>query len=344
MIAVNSSKLMCPLCKIIAVKYKHLVIGGTFDLLHKGHEKFLAYAFKSANGVTIGLTSDAMASKKGNLYQNYKTRRTKIVKFLNNSGFKNWQIVKINDLFGIAHEDRTMDSILVSEETKSGAQKINNHRKSLGLKGLENLVFAQITAEDGKKISSGRIKNGEIDREGKSYLKALTEADTFKLPDNLRVRFSRPLGKLYKNVEEFISKNKDFNKLFVVGDASVTKFLSLKIKPALSIIDFRIGRQIVFSKILDLGFKKAQKYEIVKNSAGQITKQLVLAIQDNISSNKNLIKVNGEEDLTVLPIVLLAPLGSVVVYGQRNKGVIAINVSESTKKKFLTYLELFAKT
>ena len=40
------------------MKYGHLVVGGTFDLMHKGHEAFLQKAFASADKVTIGLTSD----------------------------------------------------------------------------------------------------------------------------------------------------------------------------------------------------------------------------------------------------------------------------------------------
>ena len=95
------------------VKYKHLVLGGTFDLLHKGHKLFLKSAFLNATKVTIGLTSDSMASKKGNINQNCKIRRAEIIKFLTSEKLKNWQILAINDPFGTAIADKTFDEIIV---------------------------------------------------------------------------------------------------------------------------------------------------------------------------------------------------------------------------------------
>lgn len=348
---VNSSKFKSALCKMCIVKYKstyrsynHLVLGGTFDLLHKGHKSFLKSAFLNATKVTIGLTSDSMASKKGKLYQNYKTRRVEIVKYLNNNGFNNWQIVKINDLFGFAHEDITMDSILVSRETKSGAQKINNYRKRLGFKGLKILVIAQIMAEDGKKISSGRIKNGEINRDGTSFFEILTQADKFILPETLRSELAKPLGKLYKSVEEFLNKGSNYKKIFVVGDASVANFKRLGINPDLSIVDFMVQRKNTYNNIEQLGFKKDSKHQTVKSGPGEITRELATTIDKSFNNSVDLIKVDGEEDLAVLPLVLLAPLESCVIYGQRDQGFVCIDVREKTKEKFLKILELFEKS
>lgn len=333
---------MCPLCKIIAVKYKHLVIGGTFDLLHKGHEKFLAHAFKSANRVTIGLTSDAMALKKGSLYQNYKVRRTEIIKFLKSKKIKNWQISKIDNPFGSATDDKTMDAILVSAETVKGAREINRLRKSTGLTPLKIILFEIVAAGDGKKISSGRIKSGAINRDGISFFEILTQADEFILPETLRSELAKPLGRLYENVETY-AKTNNSGKLFVVGDASVVNFLKLGIMPNLSVVDFKIQRKKVYKKIQDLGFKEGSLYETVSNRPGEITKGLVEAIYKNISGNNRIIKVNGEEDLAVLPVILLAPLKSLVVYGQKRQGVVAIEVDEKSKEKFLSYLQLFDK-
>src|SRR3989344_6788883 len=326
------------------MKYGHLVVGGTFDLMHKGHEAFLQKAFASADKVTIGLTSDSMASKNGNLFENYRIRRAKIIKFLKKKRFVNWRILKINDLFGTATLDKTLDVILVSSDTKSGAQEINKQRTIRHLKALEIVNFKTILADDDERISSGRIKNGEIDRQGKSYFMVLTSKSKFLLPSSMRTDLAKPLGQLLGSVGDFIEKHKNFDKLFVVGDASAVNFLKHGVLPTLSIIDFKIQRKEVYAKVGDLGFKKGQKYQTVKNEPAEITQELVIAIYKNLAGSFNLIKVDGEEDLAVLPLVLLAPLGACVVYGQRNRGIVKIDVSEQKKSEFLKILELFQKT
>jgi hypothetical protein len=45
------------------------------------------------------------------------------------------------------------------------------------------------------------------------------------------------------------------------------------------------------------------------------------------------IVVNGEEDLAVIPAVVEAPLGAAVVYGQPNKGMVIIAITQERKKK-----------
>jgi len=43
------------------------------------------------------------------------------------------------------------------------------------------------------------------------------------------------------------------------------------------------------------------------------------------------LKISGEEDLLGLPIIELAPVGSLVFYGQPNKGIVAVHVDPETK-------------
>lgn len=325
-------------------KYKHLVVGGTFDLLHKGHEGFLKEAFLKSHRVTIGLTSDLMAAKKGNLFQNYNVRLVKIVEFLKKKRFENWQVLSIDNPFGTAIFNRTLDAILVSTETRTSAMEINKRRKTGGLKPLEIAHFRTILADDGERISSGRIKNGEITREGASFFARLTQAKKYLLPTSLRTDLAKPLGQLHNSVQKLVASKNNFFKLYVVGDASVANFLKLGIVPNLSIFDFKIQRKEVYAKVGDLGFGKGQKYQTVKNEPAEITRGLVIAIYKNLAGSFNLIKVDGEEDLAVLPLVLLAPLGAYVVYGQRNRGIVSIDVSEQKKSEFLKILELFQKT
>jgi pantetheine-phosphate adenylyltransferase len=55
----------------------------------------------------------------------------------------------------------------VSEETEPGALEINRRRVKLGKRPLLIVVFKMILAQDGKPISSTRIRRQEVDRFGR---------------------------------------------------------------------------------------------------------------------------------------------------------------------------------
>ena len=74
----------------------------------------------------------------------------------------------------------------------------------------------------------------------------------------------------------------------------------------------------------------------IKNPPGSITHNLLKAIQNSFSStdkNRKVILVEGEEDLAVLPVVLVSPLGYSVFYGQPNQGIVKVYISEEIKDK-----------
>ena len=45
-------------------KYDLVALGGTFEIIHKGHLELLRKAFSISSNVIIGLTSDDFAEKK----------------------------------------------------------------------------------------------------------------------------------------------------------------------------------------------------------------------------------------------------------------------------------------
>ncbi|HIP62584.1 MAG TPA: phosphopantetheine adenylyltransferase, partial [Archaeoglobus profundus] len=59
------------------------------------------------------------------------------------------------------------DYIVVSPETYPVALMINKKREELGKRPIKIVKVDFVLAEDGKPISSTRIKNGEIDRYGR---------------------------------------------------------------------------------------------------------------------------------------------------------------------------------
>jgi hypothetical protein len=57
----------------------------------------------------------------------------------------------------------------------------------------------------------------------------------------------------------------------------------------------------------------------------------LFAVERAIRGEADLVEVDGEEDLLAVVTVLAAPAGSIVVYGQPNKGVVIVTVTETTK-------------
>ena len=149
-------------------KYTKVCLGGTFDRIHIGHEKLLKIAFEVGEEVIIGLTSDTKAKKgRGNeKLSSFKNRYTNLENFLSKKFDNNFSIVKLNDDWGPGAMDGDLDAIVVSEETEKVASALNKKRDLKDLHPLDIVTVPLILDKKGEKISSTRIRNSEIDREG----------------------------------------------------------------------------------------------------------------------------------------------------------------------------------
>ena len=149
-------------------KYGKVCLGGTFDRIHVGHERLLKTAFEVGEEVIIGLTSDTKARKgRGNeKLSSFKNRYTNLETFLSKKFDNNFSIVKLNDDWGPSALDEDLDAIIVSEETEKVASELNKKRALEGLNPLDIVTVSLILDKKGEKISSTRIRNSEIDREG----------------------------------------------------------------------------------------------------------------------------------------------------------------------------------
>jgi pantetheine-phosphate adenylyltransferase len=144
-------------------------MGGTFDILHAGHKALLQRALEVGDIVLIGLTTDARASKNRNKTQinNYNIRLASLQNLLKSMKvLDRFQIVPLGNDWGPSVVDEDFEAIIVSDETKSTAQKINKIRSATGKSELEIVVVPMVRAQDGHRISSSRIRNEEIDSEG----------------------------------------------------------------------------------------------------------------------------------------------------------------------------------
>lgn len=157
-------------CEDKPSKFARVVIGGTFDQLHRGHRRLIERALEVGDRVLIGLTSDDMTKRtlKRRKVADFEDRKRELVEFLRkNNVLDRVQILRISDPYGPTLTDGSIEVIVVSHETAERAEEINELRRERGLKPLEIVTIETVLAEDHVPISTTRIREKEIDREGR---------------------------------------------------------------------------------------------------------------------------------------------------------------------------------
>ena len=149
--------------------FETVVVGGTFDVLHRGHQKLIMKAFEVGNLVLIGLCSDNFLKtlRKPHGIAAYSQRLEELKNFLKMNGFlERAEITPLDDAYSVTLSDKQIDAIVVSAETEPRARQINEKRNDLGLPPLSIVTVKMVLSEDHYPISSTRIWFEEIDRDG----------------------------------------------------------------------------------------------------------------------------------------------------------------------------------
>lgn len=149
-----------------------------------------------------------------------------------------------------------------------------------------------------------------------------------------RSEFKKPIGVLYPSLDdakEFIESKYPDELLISVGDVTTQNLQKAGLIPHLGIIDNVVER-------------KPATYDVVydnvtlnvKNPPGVITDELQEAIRKAFQLVKTgfrvLILVDGEEDLAAIPCALMAPSGSLILYGQPGEGLVVCEVDKVINK------------
>ena len=158
--------------------------------------------------------------------------------------------------------------------------------------------------------------------------------ETFYLPSKLRSELRTIWGiaifgkekEVIKKYKEFI-KRKKFKRIITVGD-----YCSLTLPSDVKIFDGKVNRKKV-KKLLPFSLK-------CFNPPGTIQAEVWPTIKQAMKKNENIF-VEGEEDLLVIPAVLLSEENSAVVYGFFDKGVCLIQINSEIKQTFKELLGRF---
>lgn len=117
-----------------------------------------------------------------------------------------------------------------------------------------------------------------------------------------------------------------------MGDVTTFQLLESNIIPDILIVDDRTKREPASSKVVAGTKHKGFKELMVKNPPGAISEDLIDAIGNGVSSDGRVrISVKGEEDLAALPAIMMAPVDSVVLYGQPDEGMVFVRITKSKK-------------
>lgn len=341
--------------------FNHAVVGGTFDRFHKGHEKLIEIAAQNAKKITIGIATEELYKDKlfAKQIEPFNYRKNNVGDFLKKNGWhEKSKLIGFSEFTGGADKNDEIDAIVVSRQTYQNALKINNLREKRGLTPLRIIIVDDVLASDGQLLSSERIRLGETDRKGKTFF--INSNKDLILPESLRIELRRPLGRVYKSTDGVLKLvNGSVNKpamIIAVGDVIVKSLLEKGIDPDVKIIDFRSRRkefsisnfrfswtfQLPKEKFLNkpgtINIKTTEKlkeiiYKVIQQSQVHLTGGL---------REKGWLVIDGEEDLLTLPAILYAPLGSLVLYGHWQFGVIAVEVTEKSKEKIAGILLKFS--
>ena len=149
-------------------RFKLVALGGTFDIVHRGHLELLKGAFSISSKVIIGLTSDEFARKKGKDPEHNYSQRYKRLEGIIKENFPNskYEISKLENDFGPAVLEKEVEALIVSDETAHKGADLNRLRAQRRSPPVEVVVVPLTLAKDGARISTTRIKKSEIDSDG----------------------------------------------------------------------------------------------------------------------------------------------------------------------------------
>lgn len=324
------------------------LIGGTFDRFHSGHMSLIETGLSHCEKIEVWITDDEIAQPKDRLVKSWEERKADL-EHATSTHSSRISIHLLSDKYGPTLESQNATAIICTNETIDNCQEINSQREKNGLESLEIISVDRVISWNRKPISSSQIRAGVMDREGKSWIPESFIGSDATLTSRVESELKKPFGQLIEGPEEDtsiaiiealsqISQVTDFQgPIIAVGDVTVLGFQKAGRPADLAFIDGQTKR-VEWPETSDINVGLYDNLLECVSPAGSLTNSLLEACKASISSwldngETSLIVVAGEEDLAPLLLHPLAPVGSVVIYGQPGMGVVMRWCDEDSKNR-----------
>ncbi len=321
------------------------LIGGTFDRFHAGHRNLLVSGLSKCQTIEVWVSVDSIARAKDSRVNPWEQRVEEIKQTLD-ADLDRLEFHELDNLHGPAQTHEQASAIICTSETMPECETINRIRRESGMYELEIICVDHTISWDNKPISSSRIRNGEIDREGGRWIPESFETNEMVMTSEVEDELKTPFGQLIPGPEDdpsqamseiLLMTKGSHGPLIAVGDVTVRTLQDIGRPADIGLIDGRTKRQVwdgaegidpsLFDSVLECS-----------SPAGRLTPSLLSSCETAISSwneeyKSSLIIVDGEEDLAPLLLHPLAPIDSVILYGQPGKGVVIRWCGEDAKQR-----------
>ena len=179
----------------------------------------------------------------------------------------------------------------------------------------------------------------EIDTTGKSATfaakriahhlekRGLFVSKDLRIPGDMRGELKEPFGTLFTGMEKANAYMSGYE-IATVGDFVNHSLTKMGVGARIVVIDRRVRRKPFVDDLWE-------GYRVIKasNRRGFISSSLWLAVQKALDSRQPArIEVSGEEDMAVLPLMVLAPDGMAIAYGLFDRGVCVIRTGREARE------------
>ena len=301
--------------------FNYCVVGGTFDHFHIGHKTLITTATLFSRKILLCITSDEyvknMRKIASDLIEPFAKRQQNVAFFLRDIECMDMSILcSIDDPYSTAinspHAEE-LDSIMISKDpdVMKRTEKLNLLRIEKNLRPLKIIRIPLILDPYGEVFSSTRYRLNNYFPEPRP--------PELRLNKEVIEEIRRPKGPTVDSPMELPNPERFFDRgIIVIGDTAFRNLVSMGYPISVAILDFKAKRENLSYTVEYPGSSTIEAVPAIPtfNPPSSISTYTWFSVMVAfVQRSPTIVRVFGEEDLLGFPATLLAPIGSLVIYG-----------------------------